>query len=210
MALSQRVQNFEMEQGRRYFYGIRTRKNYRKAFPLLLLAARRGYVHAQYMVGCAYRDGLGTKKRIAQSRRWWAAARRDHPGALFNLALDYDYGRGVKPNPRKAFSLYKRGAESVDREAQCNLAVAYLDGRGTKRSLQRGKYWMKRAAFQGDPKAQYNLGRSYLDGEEFKQAKKIAKMWLTKAARQGHVRARKLLRTLTAPTRVQTEAKRLS
>jgi TPR repeat protein len=45
MALGQTVQN-EMEQGRKYFYGIRTKKNYRKAFPFLLRAARQGYVHA--------------------------------------------------------------------------------------------------------------------------------------------------------------------
>lgn len=190
------VQN-EMEQGRKYFYGLRIRKNYRKAFPLLLRAARQGYVHAQYMVGCAFRDSLGTTKNLAQSRKWWAAAAsREHPGAIFNLALDYDRGRGVRPNPRKAFGLYKRGAEFGDREAQCNLAVAYLDGRGTARSLRRAIHWMKRAASQGDSKAQYNLGRAYLDGEELKQNSKMARLWLTKAAHQGHGRARELLKAL--------------
>src|SRR5271157_384181 len=111
MATGQHNQDYAMEQGRKYFYGIRTKKNYLKAFPLLLQAARDGYVHAQYMVGFAYKDGLGTKKNLAQSRRWWAAsANRDHPAAPFNLALDYDFGRGIRPNPRKAFDLYKRGA----------------------------------------------------------------------------------------------------
>jgi TPR repeat protein len=187
MAPGRRAQNSEMEEGRKYFCGIRTKRNYPKAFPLLLRATRQGYVHAQFMVGCAYRDGLGTKKTLAQSRRWWtAAAKRDHPGAIFNLALDYDYGRGIRPNPRKAFGLYKRGAKFGDREAQCNLAVVYLDGRGTNRSLRQGT----------DPKAQDNLGRSYLDGEELEKDKIMAKMWLTKAARQGHGRARNLLRAV--------------
>ena len=153
MAARQRIQDSAMEQGRKYFYGIRTKKNYRKAFPLLLDAARHGSVHAQFMVGFAYRDGLGTKEKLAQSRRWWAsAAKRDHPGALFNLALDYDYGRGVQPNSRKAFGLYKRGAEFGDRDAQCNLAVAYMNGRGIERDFRKGIYWMKRAALQGDPR----------------------------------------------------------
>jgi TPR repeat protein len=68
MARAQSVRHFEMEQGRKFFYGIRTRTNYRKAFPLLLEAARQGYVHAQYMVGYAYRDALGTEKNLAKSR----------------------------------------------------------------------------------------------------------------------------------------------
>jgi uncharacterized protein len=114
-----------MEQGRKYFYGIRTRTNFRKGFPLILEAARQGHVHAQYMVGYAYRDALGTMKNLTQSRRWRAdAAKRNHPRAMFNLALDYDLGRGVRHNPRKAFVLYKRSAELGDKEAQCYLAVA--------------------------------------------------------------------------------------
>jgi TPR repeat protein len=196
MAARVRNEDSAMEQGRKYFYGIRTKKNYWRAFPLFLDAAQHGYVHAQFMVGFAFRDGLRTQEKITQSRKWWAsAAKRDHPGALFNLALDYDYGRGVRPNPRKAFGLYKRGAELGDREAQCNLAVAYLDGRGIKRDLQ-GNDWMKRAALQADPKAQYNLGLAHLEGEGRKQNRKIAKFWLSKAAGQGHVRARKSLRTV--------------
>ena len=131
MALTRRAEHFEMEEGRKYFYGIRTKTNYRKAFPLLLAAARRGYVHAQYLVGYAYRDGLGTEKDLAHSRKWWAAsAKRGHPGAMFNLALDYDLARGVRRNPRKAFVLYQRAAKLGDREAQCNLAHRVFGRRG--------------------------------------------------------------------------------
>jgi hypothetical protein len=36
MVPAQRARSFEMEEGRKYFYGIRTKTNYRKAFPLLL------------------------------------------------------------------------------------------------------------------------------------------------------------------------------
>lgn len=155
----------QWSRGRKYFYGIRAKKNYRKAFPLLLHAARQGFAHAQFLAGIACRDDLGAQKKIAQSRKWWTSAKRDHPGALFNLALDYACGREVRPNLRKAFGFYKRGAEMGDREAQCNLAVAYLDGQGIKRDLRKGKDWMKRAALRGDPKSQYNLGLAHLEGE---------------------------------------------
>ena len=90
MAHARRAEHLDLEEGRKYFYGIRTRTNYRKAFPLL----------------------------------WWAAsAKRGHPGAMFNLALDYDLARGVRRNRRKAFVLYQRAAKSGDKEStmqSCN------------------------------------------------------------------------------------------
>src|SRR5580704_8330435 len=112
MAPTRTAQHLDVEEGRKYFYGIRRKTNYRKAFPLLLAAAQEGYVHAQYLVGYAYRDALGTKKDLAKSRKWWAAsAKRGHPGAMFNLALDYDLARGVRRDARKAFVLYQRAAK---------------------------------------------------------------------------------------------------
>jgi hypothetical protein len=44
MAHAPHAEHFELEEGHKYFYGIRTKTNYRKAFPLLLAAARQGYV----------------------------------------------------------------------------------------------------------------------------------------------------------------------
>ena len=45
-------------------------------------------------------------------------ARKGHPGALFNLALMYDRGRGVRRDYRRAFALYKKGAQLGDAAAQ--------------------------------------------------------------------------------------------
>src|SRR6185437_4646101 len=160
------------ELGRELFYGIRRRRNYHKAFPLILQAARSGWVHWQYLAGYSLAHGLGVERNLRAARRWYAkAGSKRHPGALFNLALMYDQGRGVRHDYRRAFRLYEKGAKLGDPAAQCNLALAYLDGRGTARSLRDAIRWFRMAAAKGDPKAQYNLGLAYLEGEGVRKSK---------------------------------------
>ncbi len=97
--------------GQRYFYGDSGRRNYRKAFPFLLEAASAGDVHPQNLVGFCYDLGLGVQKDSAQAVFWYQrAARHRHKEALCNLAISYARGKGVEPNPRKAFLLYKQAA----------------------------------------------------------------------------------------------------
>jgi len=98
------------ELGRALFYGIRRKRNYRKAFPLLLQAAKEGYVHWQYLVGYALDHGLGVKRDLRGARHWYAkAGRRGHPGALFNLALMYDLGGRSKAQPEKSILALQEG-----------------------------------------------------------------------------------------------------
>jgi len=68
--------------GRRLFYGIRCPKNFRKAFPYLLQAAKAGYVHSQNLVGFSYAEGLARGKEGAETSpvlvpccRGWQAPR---------------------------------------------------------------------------------------------------------------------------------------
>src|ERR1700694_5550459 len=85
------------EFGRALFYGEGKKRNYRKAFPLLLQAAREGHVHWQYLTGYALANGLGTSRNLKAARSWYArAAKRGHPGALFNLALMYAQGKSQR------------------------------------------------------------------------------------------------------------------
>ena len=99
--------------GCRYFYGKRGRRpSYRKAFPLLLSAAKLGVRHAQNLVGVCYDDGLGVRCNPAAAAVWFAkAARQGHVVATFDLALCYDQGKGVAQNARRAATLYRRAAE---------------------------------------------------------------------------------------------------
>jgi uncharacterized protein len=124
--------------GQNFFYGISVRKNYRKAFPYLLDAAARGYVHAQNLIGYCYDLGLGVKRSKSAALFWYRqAAKFNHREALCNLALKYEKGEGVTVNHKKAFSLYKKAAQLGDAPAQCNLAIGYLEGSGRSRICRR-------------------------------------------------------------------------
>lgn len=61
--------------GQSYFYGAGGRPNYKKAFPLLLSAAKDGYPHAQNLIGFSLDSGLGVRRDPA-TRRSRGARRR--------------------------------------------------------------------------------------------------------------------------------------
>ena len=99
------------ERGQDLFYGLGVRKNYRKAFPLLMEAAQSGHVHCMNLVGYSYDSGFGVQKDFAAAVHWYGrAAEHSHRVALYNLAVCYDRGHGVQADPDKAFSLYQQSA----------------------------------------------------------------------------------------------------
>ena len=55
------------------------------------------------------------------------AALKGHADAQFNLALLYELGRGVPPNPEKAIYWYKLAAAHGHWNAQYNLARLFDD-----------------------------------------------------------------------------------
>src|SRR5262249_4294913 len=114
----QKVKSSETEPseiGQDLFYGIGCRKNYRKAFPLLMEAATAGHVHCMNLVGYCYDCGLGVEKDERAAISWYErAAEFDHPVALYNLALSYDRAEGVEADAVKAVALYRKAAERGD------------------------------------------------------------------------------------------------
>ena len=71
-------------------------KNYRRAFPLLLIAAKNGHPHAQNLVGYCYDLGLGPKGDAKVAVHWYKkAAQNDYSEAIYNLAVCYEKGIGI-------------------------------------------------------------------------------------------------------------------
>src|SRR5215211_6833872 len=91
------IQDDPSEIGQQFFYGVGKRKSFSRAFPHLLQAAKLNDAHCQNLVGYSYHVGLGVEKDLAQAVAWYKrAARNDDKEALFNLALLYEKGEGVK------------------------------------------------------------------------------------------------------------------
>ncbi|KGP62250.1 endopeptidase IV [Legionella norrlandica] len=86
-----------------------------------------------------------------------AAAKGDVLGA-YNLALMYEYGKGVPVDYSKAVALLKDAAEQEIPEAMSQLAGMYFYGLGQPRNEQQALVWYKKAASLGNSNALYALG----------------------------------------------------
>src|SRR5882724_6167168 len=104
-------------------------KDYEKAFPLLIFAAKDGYPHAQNLVGYAFDLGLAPARDVKKAVYWYRkAAKGGSTEGLYNLALCYAKGHGVQRDGKKALDLYRRAAKKGHVQASCNLGVMYAEG----------------------------------------------------------------------------------
>ena len=68
--------------------------------------------------------------------------------ALFQLAINYEQGRGVAENQQEAFYCYQQAAELGHVTAQLNLGWAYSNGIGAPQDNDKAFYWYRKAAEQ--------------------------------------------------------------
>ena len=129
-------------------------------------ALRRGYTHAAYDLGDAYRRGYGIP---ADSERAFAlfrlaAAGGDERG-LFALGVCYEQGLGTSPDARNAFLHYELAARAGYAPAENNLGGCYEYGLGVVRDVTTATEWYARAAAGGLPEAACRLGLCYEYGQ---------------------------------------------
>lgn len=82
-------------------------------FKLDMILAQRGDPDAQYYVGKAYEQGIGTHKDMKQALLWYSkAAQQNQYKAQYKLGNLYEYGTGVKQDIRRAMEWYKLAAKN--------------------------------------------------------------------------------------------------
>lgn len=153
---------------------------------LLLPLARSGDPEAQYL--------LGSLMSCASCLDWkaflpWlqAAARQQHPGALFELSrvheLEHgDLGTSPADSPERQ-AMLRKAAELGWRDAQRELGCLLCWGEdGWPKDPAEGRVWYGRAAEQGHVEAQYDLGMMLLDGEGGEVDTAAGFAWLREAA----------------------------
>ena len=70
--------------------------------------AQKGDAAAQNTLGVRYYTGKYVKQDYSQAIKWWAAAaKQKHVKATANMALCYQFGRGIKQDSIMAVKLYK-------------------------------------------------------------------------------------------------------
>lgn len=123
------------------------KKDYKKAFSILVDAAKQNHAGAQFLVGKMYYFGYYVKKNVPEAIIWYQkSAAQGYGFAQNNLGFIYLKGDGVPRDLDKAFSLISKAAEKDIAIAQCNLGSMYLHGEGVdKDPVKAMNYFMKSA-----------------------------------------------------------------
>ncbi len=87
-----------------------------------------------------------------------ASGKSDNPQYLRKLGNNYELGKGVTRNYRRAYRLYCLAVVKGDAEANYHLGWMYFNGRGVTRDTQKAAYWFKQGTLGGDRTAKNMLG----------------------------------------------------
>jgi TPR repeat protein len=161
-------------------------------------AAQLGATDAQFFLGQSYRIAEGANSR--KSLLWLdKAADKNHPEALYDLALYYFQDRTNHASVEAANDLMVRAARMGHREAQFQCALSCFRG-DLALDCDGGNKWITMAATNGWPKAEFMLFQLYYNGlapskdcPRYSQDKVEAVKWLRRAAEHGSLQAQSTL-----------------
>lgn len=93
------------------------------------------------------------------------AAEKGNVEAMFQTAIDYDFGYGVEHDVKKAVQWYEKAAAENFADAMFSLGTIYEDGQTGAVDLPKAVEWYKKAAALGHVDAMFNLAIIYETGE---------------------------------------------
>ena len=122
-----------------------------KDFCALLEHAFDGDVKAQTTLAEAYYGGRGFAKRNhPRAHLWYTIAANSGGGkAQLALAVMYDEGQGVKPNPAEASAWFRKAAESGEPDAMYRVGVECFSTNATPERKAEANSWFRRAKAAG-------------------------------------------------------------
>ena len=123
---------------------------------------------------------------------WRPLADRGDPGALFNLAQAYRFGRGVPANMATAKGLFERAARAGHVESQTTLGLLLLQSGDQLDALK----WLKLAAEAGEPRALLVYGTALINGDGVTQDRLLGYAFVHASAASGLPAAKKSLEAL--------------
>ena len=149
--------------------------------------AEDGDVHAQYIIGTAYRDGGLLIPDMAKAKKLLErAAEQDLDAAQYALGKLYLSDDTDIHDSAKGIYWLKRSADNGNDFAAYRLGKEYLSGKNAPKESERAAEYVRMAAEQGNPYAQYLLGKLCLSGDGVPQDRDAAYDWFQKAQAQGH------------------------
>ena len=112
---------------------------------------------------------LLNKRYIKESLLEFSKVARDSEdlkkaNAMYNIAVIYDNGLGIKKDKNAAIEWYKKASDFNHKIAQYNLGWMYYHGEIVEQNYFNAVRYYKLSANQGYKKAQFNLANLYLMG----------------------------------------------
>ncbi|WP_424245491.1 TPR repeat protein/galactitol-specific phosphotransferase system IIB component [Elusimicrobium posterum] len=168
-----------------YIHGEKgLKKDDKKAFGWLEKSALENNIEANYLLGKAYRDGIGTVQNQPKAiEHFTIAAKAKHPKAAFDLATLYKRMRNLK----EAQEWFEKAALMDDIDSMKELVQTFCFTRPV--DANKCVYWLKKLA---DKKFTYymrELAKIYIAGEIVPASKKDAFYWFNEAAKLGDAQA---------------------
>lgn len=143
-----------------YKYGIGTEINESLSVELLLDAAQKNSVYAQYELALSYLNGNGTKANNAKALEWFESAiQYNHITSYYQAGMLLLEGKDVPQDTEKAKNYLEHAAEYDNSDAQVALANMYLIGNGVEENEDYALELFNRAADAGNQEAQKIVGR---------------------------------------------------
>jgi TPR repeat protein len=106
--------------------------------------------------------------------------------AQYYVGVLYQFGKGVEPSDKTAYTWYRKAAVQGHAEAQYNVGYLHTKGQGVPRNDEQALKWYLSAAKQGFAPAQVSVGTFYRSGRGVPQDYSEAMKWYRRAAVQGH------------------------
>lgn len=98
-------------------------------------AAQAGDAEQHYRRGIRFEDGIDGPRDYAQAAiAYRKAADLKHRSALYNLAMMYTAGHGVRQNNSQAVIFFRQAAELKHAKAHFNMGIMLENGRGTAKN----------------------------------------------------------------------------
>ena len=152
--------------------------------------ADAGDVHAQYIIGTAYRDGgLLIPDTVKAQKLLERAAEQDLDVAQYALGKLYLSDDADVHDPAKGIYWLKRSADNGNDHAAYRLGKEYLSGKNTIKDAETAVSYLRQAADNGSAYAQYLLGKLTLRGEGVPEDMDAAYEWFAAARNNGHAYA---------------------
>lgn len=177
-----------------------------------------GFIDDRVSLGSEYFNGTMIEKNRELAVLWFrGAAEEGHPVGQYELALCYQFGKGLIKNRieankwfKKAFRYRIKEANTGDSKSQFILAGMYNHGWGVDKNDKKCFYWNLQAAKGGYAKSYFNVGASYQRGKGIEKNSREALKWylLAKETLEEEERYEALVSTLSNIGELYSDSKK--